>query len=82
MASDFAVGETVDVLHKASNGKVTYGRAAVLDVQRKPMTWRGGTVYVCWLPAAEDLRNMSTTGPCPGGLAQQPPARMTKHHPK
>lgn len=56
-ASDFTVGETVDVLHKASNGKVTYGRAAVLDVQRKPMTWRGGTVYVCWLTEAEDLKD-------------------------
>src|ERR1700687_1283922 len=42
-ASDFTVGETVDVLHKASNGKVAYGRA--------------GTVYVCWLTEAEDLKD-------------------------
>jgi len=56
-ASDFAVGETVDVLHTASNGLETRGRAVVLDVQKKPMTWRGGLVYVCWLTEGEDLKD-------------------------
>ena len=55
-ASDFAVGETVDVLHTASNGLETRGRAVVLDVQKKPQTWRGGTVYVSWLTESEDLK--------------------------
>lgn len=57
VASDFAVGETIAVLFTAPNGKETRGRAVVLDVQTRPKSWRGGTVYVAWLTEGEDLKD-------------------------
>jgi hypothetical protein len=60
-ASDFAVGETLDVVFVHPNGQEIRGSAAVIDVQAIRLAghrWstRRGAVYVSWLSGDDALQ--------------------------